>query len=49
MGFSGHEYWSGLPLPLPGELPDPGMEPGSPTSSALTGEFFTTVPLGKTK
>ena len=29
MGFSGHEYWSGLPFPSPGDLPDPGIEPGS--------------------
>ena len=47
MGFSGHEYWSGLPLPLPGELPDPGMEPGSPTSSALTGESLPLSRLGR--
>ena len=31
MGFSRQEYWSGLPLPSP-DLPDPGIEPGSPTS-----------------
>ena len=31
MGFSRQEYWSGLPLPSPGDLPDPGMEPTSPT------------------
>ena len=30
MGFSRQEYWSGLPFPSPGALPDPGMEPGSP-------------------
>ena len=30
MGFSGQEYWSGLPFPSPGDLPDPGIEPGSP-------------------
>ena len=30
MGFSRHEYWSGLPFPSPGDLPDPGIEPGSP-------------------
>ena len=30
MGFSRQEYWSGLPFPSPGDLPDPGMEPGSP-------------------
>ena len=37
MGFSRQEYWSGLPRPAPGDLPDPGMEPGSP---ALPGGFF---------
>ena len=30
MGFPRHEYWSGLPFSSPGNLPDPGMEPGSP-------------------
>ena len=35
MGFSRQEYWSGLPLPSPGALPDPGVEPTSLTSSAL--------------
>ena len=29
MGFSRLEYWSGLPFPSPGDLPDPGTEPGS--------------------
>ena len=31
MGFSRQEYWSGLPFPSPGDLPDPGIEPKSPT------------------
>ena len=31
MGFSRQEYWNGLPFPSPGDLPDPGIEPGSPT------------------
>ena len=31
MGFSRREYWSGLPFPSPGDLPNPGIEPGSPT------------------
>ena len=31
MGFSSQEYWSGLPFPSPGDLPDPGTEPRSPT------------------
>ena len=30
MGFSWQEYWSGLPLPSPGDLPNPGIEPRSP-------------------
>ena len=30
MGFSRQQYWSGLPFPSPGDLPDPGIEPGSP-------------------
>ena len=34
MGFSRQEYWSGLPLPSPGDLPDPGIEPGSPALEA---------------
>ena len=34
MGFSRQEYWSGLPLPSPGDLPDPEIEPGSPTLQA---------------
>ena len=39
MGFSRQEYWSGLPFPSSGDLPNPGIQPGSP---ALAGEFFTT-------
>ena len=35
MGFSRQEYWSGLPCPLPGDRPDPGIEPVSPPSPAL--------------
>ena len=31
MGFSRQEYWSGLPFPAPGDLPNPGIEPESPT------------------
>ena len=34
MGFSRQEYWSGLPFPPPVDLPDPGIEPGSPTLQA---------------
>ena len=44
MGSSRQEYWSGLPCPPPGDLPDPGIEPVSP---ALAGGFFTTKPCGK--
>ena len=39
MGFPRPEYWNGLPSRLPGDLPDPGVEPASP---ALAGGFFTT-------
>ena len=42
MGFPRQEYWSGLPCPPPGDLPDPGIEPTSLTSPALAGRFFTT-------
>ena len=42
MGFSRQEYWSGLPYPPSGYLPDPGIEPMSLTSPALAGGFFTT-------
>ena len=40
MGFSRQEYWSGLPFPPPGDLPDPGIEPGPPAleADALTSE-----------
>ena len=36
MGFSRHEYWSGLPFPSPGDLPDPGIEPRSQTLYCLS-------------
>ena len=42
LGFSRQENWSGLPCLPPGDLPNPGMEPESLTSPALTGGFFTT-------
>ena len=42
MGFSRQEYWSGLPCPPPGDLPEPGVEPASLASSALAGGLFTT-------
>ena len=41
MGFSGQEYWSGLPFPSPEVLPNPGIEPRSPT---LQADFFPTEP-----
>ena len=41
--FSRQEYWIGLPLPIPGDLPDPGIEPSSLASPALVGRFFTTT------
>jgi len=44
MRFPRQEYWSGLPFPSPGDLPDPEIEPTYP---ALAGVFFTTEPPGK--
>ena len=44
MGFSRQEYWSGLPFPSPGDLPDPGIEPRSP---ALQVDTLQTKLLGK--
>ena len=44
MGFPRQEYWSGVPFPPQGDLPDPGMKPMSP---AFAGRFFTTEPPGK--
>jgi len=46
MGFHRQEYWSGLPFPSPGDLPDPGIEPTSP---ALSRRFFTTEAQGRLK
>ena len=40
-GFSRQEYWSGLPCPPPGDLPNPGSEPVSLMSPELAGRFFT--------
>ena len=42
MGVSRQEYWSGLPFPPPGDLPNPGIQPVSLMSPALAGRFFTT-------
>ena len=44
MGFSRQEYWSGVPLPSPGDLPNPGIEPGSP---AFQADALTSEPPGK--
>ena len=44
MGVSRQEYWSGLPFPSPGDLPDPGIEPRSPT---LEADALTSEPPGK--
>ena len=44
MEFSQQEYWSELPFPPPGDLPDSGTEPTSLVSPALADKFFTTVP-----
>ena len=44
MGFSRQEYWSGLPFPSPGDLPDPGIEPRSP---ALQADALPPEPPGK--
>ena len=46
MGFPRQEYWSGLPFPSPGDLPNPGIEPGSP---ALEADALTFEPPGKPK
>ena len=46
MGFSRQEYWSGLPFPPPGDLPDPGIELRSP---ALQADALTSEPPGKPK
>ena len=47
MEFSWQKYWSGLPFPPPGDLPDPGIEPTSPVFFVFTGGFFTTMPPRK--
>ena len=46
MGFSRSEYWSGLPYPPPGDLPDPGTKLGSPTLQAYS---LPPEPTGKLK
>ena len=47
MELSRQKYWSWLPFPSPGDLPDPGIKPASPESPVLAGAFFTTEPPGK--
>ena len=46
MGFSRQEYWSGLPCPPPGDLPDPGIKPTSPESLALQEDSLPGKPVG---
>ena len=45
--FSRQEYWSGLPFPPLGDLPNPGIKPASPVFPVLADRFFTTEPTGK--
>ena len=47
MGFSRREYWSRLPFPSPGDLPNLGIKPASPVFPALAGRFFIPEPRGK--
>ena len=47
MEFPRQEYWSRLPFPTAGGLPDPGNKSTSLVSPALAGRFFTTAPPGK--
>ena len=47
MGFSRQESWSGLPCPLPGDLPGSGVEPVSPATPALQANCLSTEPPGK--
>ena len=47
MGFSRQEYWSGLSISPPGDLPDPGIEPVFRISPILAGSFFTAESSGK--
>ena len=46
-GFPRQEYWSGLPFPMPGDLPDPGIKAASLAYPALAGGFFTAGPPEK--
>ena len=47
MGFSRKEYWSGLPFPSPGDLPDPGIKPGSPAMQADTLPSYPSIKMKK--
>ena len=47
MGFPRQEYWSGLPLPTPGDFPDPRIELMSLVSPVLAGGFYNTLPPEK--
>ena len=47
MDFPRHKYWSGLPLPSPGDLPDPGIESASPVSPALQADSVPAEPSEK--
>ena len=44
MGLSRQEYWSELPVPSPGDLPNPGIEPKSPRSPTVASGFLTPAP-----
>ena len=46
-GFSRQAYWSGLPFPSPGDLPDPGIEPGSPALQADSSLTYVILHMGK--
>ena len=48
MRFSRQEYWSGLPFPFPGDIPDPEMKPSSLMTPALVGRFLTTSAIWQT-
>ena len=49
MGFSRHEYWSGLPFPSPGDLPDPGIEPEPPVAPVLQADSLLLSYKGNSK
>ena len=49
MGFPSQEYWSGLPFPSPGDLPDPGIKPKSPVSPVWQADSLPLSRLGNLK